>query len=322
MKSPIFIFSLPRAGSTLLQRILMSHSQIASVAEPWLMLPFCYAHKSKGVLTEYNHSWSSDALEDFISNLPNGENDYFKALNEFASALYQKQCVNNETYFLDKTPRYYFIIPEILKIFPDAKIIFLFRNPLQVMSSIIETWCDGNLRELYSFERDLNFGLEAISTGYELLKDRSYAIQYDEFVVDPEQCVREICDYLNLDFEEAMLSTFSLQDTKGRMGDPKGVNEYSSVTAGSLDKWKASFSTSYRKKVAFNYIDGVDEFTLKLQGYDKKKLLQEVQCLEGKHTRFIRDRIDITYSMLVRRLKANIFFGKKIPKWAKDRFLS
>jgi len=68
------------------------------------MLPFCYAHKSKGVLTEYSHSLSSDALEDFISNLPNGENDYFRALNEFASALYQKQCVNNETYFLDKTP--------------------------------------------------------------------------------------------------------------------------------------------------------------------------------------------------------------------------
>ena len=40
MKSPIFLFSLPRSGSTLLQRVLMSHKDIASVAEPWLMLPF------------------------------------------------------------------------------------------------------------------------------------------------------------------------------------------------------------------------------------------------------------------------------------------
>ena len=161
MKAPIFIFSLPRSGSTLLQRVLMSHSQIASVAEPWLMLPFCYAHKKKGVLAEYSHSVSTDAFADFINNLPNGENDYFEALNEFACTLYQKQCMNNETYFLDKTPRYYFIVPEILEIFPDAKFIFLFRNPLHVMSSIIQTWCDGNLRKLYSYERDLNLGPKA-----------------------------------------------------------------------------------------------------------------------------------------------------------------
>jgi len=40
MKSPIFILSLLRAGSTLLQRILMGHKDIASVTEPWFLLPF------------------------------------------------------------------------------------------------------------------------------------------------------------------------------------------------------------------------------------------------------------------------------------------
>ena len=50
MKSPIFIFSLPRAGSTLLQRVLMGHPEIASIAEPWLLLPLMYVQKEHGVL--------------------------------------------------------------------------------------------------------------------------------------------------------------------------------------------------------------------------------------------------------------------------------
>ena len=93
MKSPIFLFSLPRAGSTLLQRVLMSHKDVASVAEPWLMLPFSYAYKREGILTEYAHSVSYAAFEDFIGNLPNKEDDYYNALRNFAFTIYAGSIV-------------------------------------------------------------------------------------------------------------------------------------------------------------------------------------------------------------------------------------
>ncbi len=81
---------------------------------------------------------------------------------------------NGETYFLDKTPRYYLIIPEIAQIFPDAKFIFLFRNPLQVISSVMKTWCKGTLNGLHRYNNDLINGPQLLSEGYEILKDKSY----------------------------------------------------------------------------------------------------------------------------------------------------
>jgi len=48
----IFILSLPRSGSTLLQRILGGHSQVHTVAEPWLMLNPLYALRETGIEAE------------------------------------------------------------------------------------------------------------------------------------------------------------------------------------------------------------------------------------------------------------------------------
>lgn len=322
MKSPIFLFSLPRSGSTLLQRVLMSHKDIASVAEPWLLLPFGYAYKKEGVLTEYAHNVSYAAFEDFIDNLPNKEDDYYDALGSFANTLYEKQCPNNEKYFLDKTPRYYHIIPQIAKAFPDAKFVFLFRNPIHVMSSMIQTWCDGRLNKMYSFERDLNYGPEALSQGYELLKDKAYAIRYEEYVQDPKRYTQKLCEYLEIEFDENMLSSFASQNTKGRMGDPTGVKEYKSVDTKSLEKWKSTFDTDFRKRYIAKYINSIDKNVFQIQGYDKQKILNDIGKLEVKNKMFIQDRVDLLYSNLVRILKPNIWFGKTTKVWAKDRYLS
>ena len=46
-------------------------------------------------------------------------------------------------YFLDKTPPYAHFLPELLRIFPEAKFVALWRNPLAVVASIVETFCGG-----------------------------------------------------------------------------------------------------------------------------------------------------------------------------------
>ena len=101
------------------------------------------AYEKEGILSKYSHSNSYAAFKDFINNLPNKDGDYYEALGEFATKLYQKQCINDEKYFLDKTPRYYHFIPGIGNAFPNAKFIFLFRRPVYVMSSVIKTWGSG-----------------------------------------------------------------------------------------------------------------------------------------------------------------------------------
>src|SRR5665213_3086127 len=52
---PIFIFSISRSGSTLLQRVLAAHPEVATVSEPWLLLPFVYSMRTEGVIADYVH---------------------------------------------------------------------------------------------------------------------------------------------------------------------------------------------------------------------------------------------------------------------------
>lgn len=290
----LFIISLPRSGSTLLQRILMAHSKIDSIAEPWVLLPFVYAAKPAGMMTTYSHHIASRGLSDLIGNLPNKEEDYYKFLAEFVEKMYATQVKAENGYFLDKTPKYYSILTEIDKIFPDAKYIFLFRNPVQIYGSFLSTWGNNSFTRLEKYRHyfDITEGPRILSEGYKLLRDKSIGIQYEEFVENPEKHTRELLDYLGLEYEEGLIADFSSQDLKGRNVDPK-ADKYKNIEKKSLETWKSIFNTRYRKSILKNYVEGFDEDTFSVQGYNKNSILKEIDELKpkGKYS-LLRDIYD------------------------------
>jgi len=156
---PIFIFSLPRSGSTLLQRMIATNKEVSTASEPWVLLPFLYGLKKEGVYAEYSHLGVYHALQDLCKELPNGEEDYLAAVRSAALKIYGQLSDGNGKYFLDKTPRYALVVEEIIKTFPDGKVIFLWRNPLAVVASIIDTFGSGNWK-LFHNKVDLFDGLE------------------------------------------------------------------------------------------------------------------------------------------------------------------
>jgi len=90
---PIFVFSLPRSGSTLMQRILGSSTEISTVSEPWILLPLFYALKKEGVYAEYGHDVLVDAVEDLCDwgkkgqwNLHASKIDLFKGVDNLIDA--------------------------------------------------------------------------------------------------------------------------------------------------------------------------------------------------------------------------------------------
>ena len=158
----IFLISQPRSGSTLTQKILGTHSKIYTRSEPWIMLHPSYSLKSNGIQAEYNYENERTAFKSFINDLPKGEETYIKELRKMYLNLYSKYLYKNKyDYFLDKTPRYYLIIDELLKIFPSAKYIILIRNPLAVLGSIINTWTQEDWLSLNRYKHDL---YDAINT--------------------------------------------------------------------------------------------------------------------------------------------------------------
>ena len=121
---PVFIFSMPRAGSTLAQRILASNELVSTSAEPWLMLPQLYALREAGAFAEYKHKFSTRAIHDFIELLPRKKDDYDDCLRQFMLELYGKAAKPGAKYFLDKTPPLSFDRRGNNATFPKWKIYF------------------------------------------------------------------------------------------------------------------------------------------------------------------------------------------------------
>jgi hypothetical protein len=305
----LFLFSLPRSGSTLLQRLLAAHPKISTVSEPWLLLPFSYTLKSTGVFSEYDHGTCYKALSDFVQQLPNKEYDYNRALNDFVHTIYKKAGSPEASYFLDKTPRYYLIIPELAKIFPSSKFIFLFRNPLQIMASHIETWTRGKLR-LERYFTDLYQGPKLLAEGYENLKEKSIKVHFDDLIENTDKTLKNILDYLDLEYEPALIENFSKVKLKGQVGDQEGYFEYDQIETRTLDKWEAVFATRYRKKFAKKYISKFSHKNLKTFGYNHEMLYNLIDDLKIQKKVCFSDRLDLMISYIFRICEVPLFMRK------------
>ena len=319
---PIFIFSLPRSGSTLLQRLLMTSDDVSSVSEPWLLLPLFYMNKSKGTLTEYSHLGSYEALQDFIKNLPGKEKAFFNELKNFVNSLYGMQCKREEKYFLDKTPRYYLIIPEILSTFPEAKFIFLFRNPINIISSIIETWGLGTLKSVHRYNVDIKHGPDLLTEGLVLAGSNAFTLNYEDLVTDPKIQLKKICNFLSIKFDKEMITSFVFQKTGGKFGDPTGTRKYKKIELDSLLKWKRILNTKAKVRFVEKKIIKIDINFFKISGYCKESILNELkQHKSGLPIGFV-DYLYLSIGKLILKFKLNIIFGKKINAWIEAKLLS
>lgn len=309
----VFIFSLPRAGSTLLQRMLATHPDVDTTSELWFLLPFVYTLKSQGVFAQYSHVSLSNAMDDLIRQLPNGKQDYFDSLSLFARSIYSKLSRMNCRYYIDKTPRYYLIIEEIDKIFPDAKYIFLFRNPLGILASMIDSFWGGDLGD-YRHKIDAYKGPDMLSKGFRAVKSKSIAVQYEKLITQPEETIEDICNYLSIPHIRGADSSFKNIFFEGSMGDFIGTKSYSKVEKFPLEKWKKTFGTKYRKKYALKYLKYLGKDTISTFGYDYDKLISELNMLKVKNTGGIRDRYQLFFGNL-RILLEIPMMRKKLRDW-------
>ena len=98
---------MPRSGSTLLQKLLMSHDKISSHAEPWFLLNLASIYEFEGTKSKFCYSALRFAVNDLIKSLQNQEKDIVKYIREFSLSIYQNLSDKESVYFIDKTPRYF-----------------------------------------------------------------------------------------------------------------------------------------------------------------------------------------------------------------------
>ncbi|MGB9458769.1 MAG: sulfotransferase [Bryobacteraceae bacterium] len=178
----IFVISQPRAGSTMLQKVLSAHPEIHTVSEPWIALHPLFALRMAGIAADYNSDLARTAIREFLGRLPEGEEAYWEGVRRMLTHLYGRALREaGKRIFLDKTPRYYFVIPELRRVFPRARFLFLLRNPLAVLASILDTWVrTDSALDLRNYRHDLMAAPALLLAGIRSFGPKAMVPRYEE----------------------------------------------------------------------------------------------------------------------------------------------
>lgn len=291
--TPVFLISLPRSGSTLLQKMLTASHEVHSVSEPWLLLPQAFILQKEGLRTPYSHNIFSYAIDDFLQQLPDGRADYIAALRQFALSLYDKTIPDDTVrFFLDKTPRYYLIVGFLAELFPEAKFILLYRNPLEVLASILTTWFDNRFL-LFNNHVDIHQGPPLMAEAKEILAGRCHSVQYNRLIADPAGELSALCTFLGTPFADHMVHSYGKVKLAGAMGDPTGVKAYAKISSAPLDKWKSVLNNRFRIRYAKQWVTGLGDRTLAAFGTSCDELTSQLDALTDlRHNGNLQDLAD------------------------------
>jgi tetratricopeptide (TPR) repeat protein len=192
--SPVFVLGLPRSGSTLLEQILASHSQVEGTSE----LPYLGR-----VATSLNRN-RADGLKypELVAEL---ESRHFKPLGEDYLARARSHRLEGTPRFIDKMPNNFPNIGFLKLILPNAKIIDARRHPMDA--------CLGCYRQLFAQGQTFTYDLIEIGEyflEYQRMMDYWHAalpgsvltVQYEAVVFDLENQVRRLLDFCELAFEQ------------------------------------------------------------------------------------------------------------------------
>lgn len=275
----IFIICQPRSGSSMLQQMILSSGKVISLPEPWLLLPILFITKYPGIQSVYNSNFAHICFSDYLAGTPQGNEKYLTYLSEFICKIYGMNIISSDQYFLDKTPRYYHIIKEIISLFPDSRVIIIKRNPLSVFASILSYNFYGNYRTMLKSPDRLHDLITAPKKLFEadaLNHKNVLTIKYEDIVSDPDSTIDQLNGFFNniglkqlYNIHESFKNSTSI-DTKSVHKHNKPVNFY-------VDDWKTKIETSKKKKLLRGYLLHMGKDFWNNYGYDFNNMEEQLK---------------------------------------------
>jgi tetratricopeptide (TPR) repeat protein len=226
---PIFILGMPRSGTTLVEQIVSSHSEVTGAGE-------------LDYIDSFGESIARGKIKPSIDVISNFQKNYIKAL---------KIKSNGNSIITDKMPQNFLYIGLIFSAFPDAKVIHVNRDPAAT--------CWSNYKHYFTSE-GLGYAYDVDDTVryYQLYKDlmqfwrshyrgRIYELNYDNLTINQEEETRSLLQYLELKWESECLSpqknkrsvrTASQQQVRQKVyqGSSKQWHKFEPFLNGKLDK--------------------------------------------------------------------------------------
>ena len=214
---PIFIVGMPRSGTTLVEQIISSHSQVTGAGE----LPFATQFGAP-IVRGFSEANDESVL-------------YFR--NQYLEKL--ESLSNGNLIVTDKMPQNFRFIGLLASAFPEAKIIHLRRDPAAV--------CWANFKQYFtskgiSYSNDIDDILSYHKLYENLmafwktkLSDRIYELDYEKLTLYQEKEIRQLIDFLNLKWDEKCLSP---QNNSRSVNTASSLQVRNKIYQGSSEQWK------------------------------------------------------------------------------------
>jgi len=201
-RDPIFVVGLPRAGSTLIEQILSSHSQVEGTME----LP-----EVTSITRMLRTQADADSAMPYHDALAALDVDALRALGERYLEHTRIQRKTSAPLFIDKMPNNFMHIGLIHLMLPNAKIIDARRHPLGC--------CFSGFKQHFARGQSFSYDLGDLGRYYRdyvalmghfdaVLPGRIHRVVYEHMVEDTEGEVRRLLEYCGLPFEESCLRFF------------------------------------------------------------------------------------------------------------------
>jgi hypothetical protein len=209
-EGPLFVLSVWRSGSSLLYTLLNQHSQIALLYEA--DLPRLHRFLSGGFQTgawrERWEFWNQGPSRHGIAieSMPAVVPDAWKATRiVYQDFARRKQAI----IWGEKTPHWFDCPMRMAGEFPDARFIFLWRDVNAILKSVAGAARTERFFQKAGFTQRVLVGNENLRRASEALKARGrpvHEINYEDLTSNPSESMRQICRFLDVPFEERMIS--------------------------------------------------------------------------------------------------------------------
>ena len=195
---PIFILGMPRSGTTLVEQIISSHSDVTGAGE--LVYMGDQAKLFKGGQVAFHKRFPSMGVDQWEKIAQ----AYLTGLNSYDEG---------KPRITDKMPHNFLNIGMISKLLPNAKIIHCKRNPVANCLSIYKTYFGAKNSHLYAYNlKELahyhNLYEDLMAHWRKVLPNRFYEVSYEKLTSNQEQESRQLIQYCGLEWQDACLDFY------------------------------------------------------------------------------------------------------------------
>ncbi len=207
LRAPVFVVGCPRSGTTVLGNCLAEHPSLGGAGESLFLLDFWrIARDLHGGLNQ--QAWSP--LADYIS-----DSALLETIGEFADSVFAGLLSRlDKPRFVDHTPWYVACIPLIKALYTDSTIVHLLRDGRQVTASLRHSFDQGFRWAGSTVAASSSMWSALVTIGREegrtLPFGRYVEVRYEDLCEDPERCLRELLDALNLSWHEGILRSLTI----------------------------------------------------------------------------------------------------------------